>query len=471
MGIRGSLMAAAAATAILGASNTAAQMPSSITPADIRVESGTLRGDNQNGVLVFRGVPFAAPPVGDLRWKAPRKVDAWSGIRMATAHEPPCPQPTDEDPMVLNFGGVNGAQSEDCLYLTLFAPQKAAKAPVVVWFHGGAFFLGGGHLGSYDGSANARKGVVTVGVNYRLGALANMVHPALDAEAPGQPSGNYALHDAVAALRWVRANIAAFGGDPDNITIAGQSAGGGIVVSLLSLPSAKGLFAKAIVQSGALLIPDVDRDAVSKKAVAALEAIGIGADASVDTLRGISAQTLVSAPGTQRGWYFTKDDSFNPNSTITALRAGTEFDVPVLVGSNSGERGFSAARTLAQLAGDSGAPAFLYQFDHVPAFRKPEWTKGPIHSAELMFTFSSIPTSVWGGAKADSQDQKVADTINDCWVAFYKQAPGARAIDCGKGFRWDHYGAASQAAIFATDAPRLADATTMPDGPEGVTAP
>lgn len=449
-----------------------AQMPADIDPVNVDVAGGTLSGSREKGVLVFRGVPYAAPPVGDLRWRAPQPVPDWTGIRAATAHEPPCVQPVDLDTTVANFGGVNGAQSEDCLYLTIHAPQNARGAPVLVWFHGGAFFLGAGHLGSYDGTANARQGVITVSVNYRLGALANFVHPALDAEAEaaggaraGEPRGNYALQDSVAALRWVERNIAAFGGDPENVTIAGQSAGGGIVTNLLSLPAAKGLFDKAIVQSGSLLMPDRDPAAARDMAMKALATIGVDQAVDAKGLRSISAQTFAASKDLRTGVFFTSDPAYKPRSTIAALKDGSEFDVPLLVGANKGERGFAAARTFASLAGDSGAPAFLYRFDHVPAFRRQEWKDGPIHSAELMFTFDSIDLSSWGGAKADAADRALARQINGCWVAFAKMPKGAAALQCSDGFQWKPVGPAGQTAIFNSSGPVMADGSDLPDGP------
>jgi len=335
-----------------------------------------------------------------------------------------------------------------------------------VWFHGGAFFLGAGSLGSYDGTANAQQGVITVSVNYRLGALANFVHPALEAEHPGEPQGNYALQDAVAVLQWVRANIGAFGGDPERVTVAGQSAGGGIVVNLLSLPSAEGLFDKAIVQSGSLLLPDRPKADAQGMAIEALDTIGIGPEVTADELRSISAQTFAASEPLRAGFFFTPDPAFKPTSTIAALRAGAEADVPVLVGSNEGEKGFAAARTLAALAGDRGAPAFLYRFDHTPAFRAGEWQAGPIHSAELMFTFDSIDRSSWGGDRADAADRALADTVNGCWVAFVKMAPGARAFECGDGFAWAAYRPGGDAALIETTGLRMAPADALPDGPE-----
>ncbi|MCR2833514.1 carboxylesterase family protein [Qipengyuania sp. RS5-5] len=441
-----------------------AQMPAEIDQVLAEVENGTLAGSRENGVLVFRGVPYAAAPTGELRWRAPQPVAEWPGVRAASAHEPPCVQPVDTDSTVANFGGVNGAQSEDCLYLTIYAPEGVRDAPVMVWFHGGAFFLGAGHLGSYDGTANARQGVITVGVNYRLGALANFVHPVLEAGREGEPQGNYALHDSVAALQWVRDNIAAFGGNPENVTIAGQSAGGGIVTNLLSLPAAEGLFDKAIVQSGSLLLPDRAPVEASRIAREALETIGIGLDASADDLRNISAQTFAASKELRAGFFFTSDPKWKPSSTVAALRAGKEFDVPILVGANQGEGGFAAARTFAELAGDEGAPAFLYRFEHVPAFREAEWTKGPIHSAELMFAFDSIDQSSWGGAKADTDDRAVALQVNSCWVAFAKLVPGSRTIECADGFTWQPY-LKGETARFTTSGPEMADGREYPDGP------
>lgn len=460
---------ALATVAVAGAffaGSAAGQMPAEIDPVAVEVDAGVLSGSRENGILVFRGVPYAAPPIGDLRWRAPQRVPKWPGERAATAHDAPCTQPVDTDPTVANFGGVNGAQSEDCLYLTIFAPEGVRDAPVIVWFHGGAFFLGAGHLGSYDGTSNAKAGVITVGVNYRLGAMANFVHPALASEGHGDPKGNFALQDSVASLEWVRDNIAAFGGDPDNITVAGQSAGGGIVTNLLSLPSAEGLFDKAIIESGSILLPDREPAEAAEMGMAALETIGVGRDVSAADLRAISAQTFAATDKLRAGFFFTKDEAYKPRSTIEALRAGDELDVPLLVGSNQGERGFRAARTFARLAGDSGAPAYLYRFEHVPAFRQSEWANGPIHSAELMFVFDSIAQSSWGGSNADSTDKQVARQMNSCWVAFAKSVVGARGFSCADGFTWQPYAEAGETAAFTTAGPQLVDGSQLPDGPD-----
>lgn len=442
-------------------------------PAKVTIDSGVLVGETLDGVRVFRGVPYAKPPIGDLRWKAPQKLDKWPGERAAVAHEPPCPQPVNMDGST-NGGGVAGVQSEDCLYLTVYAPASATKAPVVMWLYGGAAFLGAGHLGSYNGTSNAKSGVVTVSINYRLGPLANFSHPAISkAAGPQEPLGNFALTDAVAALEWIKRNAAAFGGDPNNVTIAGQSAGGAMVVNLLSIPSAKGLYHKAIIQSGAALRPAQTLEDAEQRGVAAVKSLGLPDNVTVEQLRTVSAQTLVAAEATRRGVASPIDKRFRTIATVDALNAGTEIDVPVMVGSNSGEGGFDAARTVAKLAGDAGAGAWLYHFAYVPAFRRGEWKEGAIHSAELMFTFDSIDTSGWAvskAGKADAADRAVAKLVNSCWLAFYKMDTKAKSLSCAGGVTWPAYTDGADDAIQFKDNAQLVKSKTIRNGPPPVNA-
>ena len=459
---------AASALALLPA--IAQTPPPKPAPAKVKIDAGTLVGEEQDGVRVFRGVPFAKPPVGALRWAAPQKPASWPGERAAVAFEPPCPQPVNIDQKTANGGGVSGVQSEDCLYLNVYAPANATKAPVVVWLYGGASFLGAGHLGSYNGTNNAKAGVITVSINYRLGPLGTFAHPALTKEGGKGGTASYALMDAVAALEWVKRNAAAFGGDPDNVTIAGQSAGAAMVVNLLSIPKAKGLYQKAVIQSGALLSPSRPLAEIEAKGIEAADAFGLGGkNATAAQLRSISAQSMVAHPLTQRGFSPPIDGKFKTTSTIDALNAGTEIDVPVLVGSNSGEGGFDGARTIAKLAGDSGAGAWLYNFAYVPAFRKAEWTKGAIHSAELMFTFDAVDTSSWSqsaAGKADAADRAMAKTVNSCWVAFYKMDPKAKAFSCADGFSWPSYTDSDDSATqFQATGPKVVKSKTIPNGP------
>lgn len=429
----------------------------------VETRAGTLVGERVGETNIFRGVPFAAPPIGDKRWAPPQPVEPWVGRRAAVAHESPCPQPTPADDTAINQGGVPGPQSEDCLYLQVYAPAAAEKAPVVVWLHGGGAFLGAGHLGSYFGTANAEKGVITVPVNYRLGALGYFAHPAISAE-PG-PTGAYALMDAVAALEWVRDNIEAFGGDPDNVTIAGQSAGGVMVINLLAAPSAKGLFHKAVVQSGAFVSGGVALEDAEAKAVSALEKIGVGADVSADALRTISAQTFSYNPDLRTGLGPVLDGEFFVTSAREALAAGTQTDVPLLIGANQGELGFQAARRVAQAMGASGAGAWLYRFDHMPEFRKADWTQGAIHSAELMFTFDTIATSGWSGGQTTDADEAYAGLMSSCWVAFYKMPADARSLQCADGFSWPAYSEETGATALFADQVGLVNAAALPDGP------
>lgn len=438
------------------------------TPVKVTIDSGVLVGQSRDGVSVFRGVPFAKPPVGELRWQAPQAPDKWAGERAAIANESPCPQPVNVDGSP-NGGGVSGVQSEDCLYLSVFAPANANKAPVVLWLYGGGAFLGAGHLGSYDGTSNAKNGVITIPINYRLGALANFSHPALTKAArANDPLGNFALTDAVAALQWIKRNAAAFGGDPDNVTIAGQSAGAAMVVNLLSIPAAKGLYHKAIIQSGALLRPGQSMQEAEQRGVDAAKALGLSASATASELRGVSAQTLVATEATRRGVTSPIDGRFRTITTADALQAGSEIDVPVMVGANSGEPGFDAARTVAALTGDTGAGAWLYHFAYVPGFRRGEWQQGAIHSAELMFTFDSIDTSGWASGplgKADPADRAVAKRVNSCWIGFYKMGAKAKSLSCADGTNWPAYTDASDDAMQFTDTARLVKSKTLPSGP------
>ncbi|MEX1034159.1 MAG: carboxylesterase family protein [Cellvibrionaceae bacterium] len=448
-----------------------AQVVEDFTPTKVTLDTGVLVGNMDNGVRVFRGVPYAKPPVGELRWQAPEMPDAWPGERLALADEPPCPQPVNPDGGTPNGGGVTGVQSEDCLYLTAFAPAKAEKAPVVLWMYGGAGFLGAGHLGSYNGTSNAKAGVVTFAMNYRLGALANFNHPALSkAAGKNEPLGNFALTDAVAALQWIQRNAEAFGGDPNNVTIAGQSAGGLMVVNLLSVPSAEGLYHKAVIQSGAFLQPAQSLQDAEQKGAGAMTTMGLPKDTTAEQLRAVSAQSFIYNEATRRGVGSPIDGRFRTVSTGEALDAGNEIDVPVLIGSNSGEGGFSGARDIARKTGDDGANAWLYHFAYVPSFRQKEWKNGAIHSAELMFTFDSMATSGWArsaNGTVNDEDRAVAKRVHSCWVAFYKMSPSADAFTCAEGVEWPSYSESGDATMLFTREAEIVKSNTLPAGEEG----
>jgi para-nitrobenzyl esterase len=213
----------------------------------VATDAGEIEGLWQGGLRVFKGIPYAAPPVGDLRWRAPQAPPGWTGVRQAYAFGPACPQASSKDIVLADM-------SEDCLTLNVWSPARStgARLPVMVWVHGGAFETGGAQMRIYDGSNLASKGVVMVTLNYRLGFFGFFGHPQLTEEAKAEsvPTANYGLLDQIAALVWVKRNIEAFGGDPANVTLFGESAGGVAVLALMTAPAARGLFQKAIVQSG-----------------------------------------------------------------------------------------------------------------------------------------------------------------------------------------------------------------------------
>lgn len=327
--------------------------------APVKVESGLLAGVVADGVVSFKGVPFAAPPVGDLRWRAPQPAAAWSGIRNAAEFGHDCMQ----EPFPSDAAPLGTPPSEDCLTLNVWTPaEKAAKPlPVMVWIYGGGFVNGGSSPAVYDGARFARRGVVFVSFNYRLGRFGFFAHPGLTKETPAGPLGNYAFLDQIAALRWVKRNAAAFGGDPANVTIFGESAGGGSVNTLMISPLAAGLFHKAIVESGggrARGIMPMRRIRENGPAgEPSAEAVGVafaekanvavkGDDtATVAALRKLPAAALVNGmnlmnqqPDTYAGPMV--DGQIVPLEVEPAFRAGKQAKVPYLIGANALEFGF-----------------------------------------------------------------------------------------------------------------------------------
>ena len=289
----------------------------------VRIDDGLVRGAGVAGVYSFLGLPYAAPPTGNLRWRPPQSAAAWSGVRDATQFGPSCPQSMVKNPFL-----PPGPISEDCLYLNVYTPtlRRDGNRPVLVWIHGGGLVQDGAR--NYDGSPLAADGTVVVTINYRLGALGFLAHPAL-ASQPGGPAGNYGLMDQQAALRWVQRNIAQFGGDPDNVTIAGQSAGGLSVLAQLVSPGARGLFQRAIVQSGSF--------ALNQQPLATAEAAGetfatsVGcADQTAQCLRGVPVSDLVANFGVEIPGVV--DGSVLTQSIGTALARGQFARVPVING-------------------------------------------------------------------------------------------------------------------------------------------
>jgi len=310
----------------------------------VSISDGMLIGseDKATGVRSFKGIPFAQPPVGALRWREPQPVMRWEGERKATEFGPRCMQRRVFDDMVFRSNGM----SEDCLYLNVWTPAKSAseRLPVLLYFYGGGFVAGDGSEPRYDGTSMAQKGIVTVTANYRLNVFGRLAHPELTAESPHKASGNYSFLDQHAALRWVRANIAAFGGDPDRITIAGESAGSASVSAHMASPLSRDLIAGAIGESGAMLAA---RGGIITLAEAeqAGEAFtrSIGAE-SLAELRALPAERLLELAGSYQapGLYIVVDGYFLAKTPDEVFAAEEQAKVPLLAGSNSEELSFAS---------------------------------------------------------------------------------------------------------------------------------
>jgi para-nitrobenzyl esterase len=453
-----------AAAALIAATAAHAQ------PVKVRTEAGVVVGEANDRANIFRDIPFAAPPVGELRWRPPQPVKPWSGERDATKAGPSCPQPMNAD-NTPNSGGANGPTSEDCLQLNVFAPKAAKGAPVMVWIHGGGHRTGAGWI--YDGSNFARDGVVIVSINYRLGALGYFAHPALSKAAPaGEPLGNYGLMDQIAALHWVQRNIARFGGDPKNVTVFGESAGGMSTLALLATPKARGLYQKAIVQSGLGWFTPKTLADKEKEGAALLEKAGVAATATSGQLRALPADMLVPINADYQP--FT-DGRLMTETASQAIARGHLDDVPLIIGSNSGEDSLmgpgplrpaqlagipAAARSIYKeeaAAGDErlaraiftdrvmggparwvaartwgGKPSWLYHFSYVATRMRPGVTTAA-HAAEIPYVWEywgrRTPMSV-----VSEEDKQVAALMHACWVSFAKTGQPR----CG-GVPWPAY--------------------------------
>ena len=313
-------------------------------PAQVKVEEGLLQGKIENDLAVYKGIPFAATPVGDLRWKAPQPAEKWEGVKQATEFAP----------APFQGGNPPSGKSEDCLYLNVWTPVKSAKEklPVLVWIYGGGFSFGSNAEPVSNGEKLAKKGVVLVSIAYRVGQLGFLAHPELSAENPNHVSGNYGLLDQIAGLKWIQKNIAAFGGDPDQVTIFGESAGGISVSMLCASPLAKGLFHGAISQSGGSFGPPRPTTypgenlkllkMAENEGLAYAEKAGVS---SIAELREIEADKLPGGWGMGSAWPII-DGYVIPDDQYKLYEAEKYNDVPVLIGYNSDEgASFSREKT------------------------------------------------------------------------------------------------------------------------------
>lgn len=305
-----------------------------IQAQQVHTVNGILQGvKEESGIWSFKGIPYAQPPLGELRWKEPQSPKNWTGTRKADHFAPQAMQRYIYSDMVFRSNGT----SEDCLYLNVWAPAKAAskKLPVLVYFYGGGFTAGDGSEPRYDGESMAKKGIVAVTINYRLGIFGFLAHPELTKESPHHASGNYAFLDQHAALVWVQKNIAAFGGDPAKVTIAGESAGAGSVCAQMASPLSKGLFIRAIAESGSVF----GTSPTPSLTVAEQRGVQFGATAganSLSELRKLSADRLLELTANTR-FPVAVDGYFFPESPLTIFATGKQMDIPLLAGWNSAE--------------------------------------------------------------------------------------------------------------------------------------
>ena len=430
-------------------------------PAPVTVESGVLAGVVAgDAVVAFKGVPYARPPVGPLRWRPPQPALSWSGVRDAAAFGPVCPQPAGE----AAADNQPPPQSEDCLTLNVWAPAHPDRpAPVMVWLHGGGNRTGSSSGRYFDGTAFARDGVVLVSLNYRLGALGFFAHPALTGEAgAADPLANYGLMDQIAALQWVRRNIRAFGGDPDNVTLFGESAGAVDTLALMTAPAVKGLFRKAIVESGGLFEDPQDLAEAEAQGAGIATALGLpGARTTAAQLRALSADALAGQEIAGDGPII--DGRLLGEDIAAAFGRGHAAQVTLMIGSNSNEGSLMdgnpdrraqalAPFTAAELAtarrlhpetadddalahalfrdqhfavparwiadqASATAPVYLYRFSYVRVRQRGRMA-GANHASEIPYVFDTWSQSPGGGAFVTDSERAEASLLHACWVSF-----------------------------------------------------
>lgn len=400
----------------------------------IQTSAGKISGTQEDGVRIYKGIPYAAPPVGELRWQPPQPVKHWKDVLA-------CDEWADRAPQ-LDQPGLGGV-SEDCLHLNLITPAKreSDNLPVMVFFHGGGLSIHTGNSEVYCNTALPKKGVVVVTVNNRLGPLGYFSHPALTEESGRNASGNYGTMDLIMALKWVRRNIRAFGGDPDNVTIFGESGGGSKVLSVMSSPLAKGLFHRAIIESGSMSsMPGGTTSLEDAEAAGEKLAAKLGVDGQEDVLAALREKSweeiLEAAADTEVGFRanLTVDGWVLPDSVNNIFQAGKQSDVPLIVGANEGEAG-ELTRTVPHVAesmGSVSSDAYVYVFSHLPKSWEEEGCVA-FHGLELPYVFGRIPEGLserivmllapTGGCtaeipEADIKDQVVADNTMALWAQF-----------------------------------------------------
>ena len=509
-----SRIAPALSAAILVAATAACASTAESGDAVVDTASGPVRGVARDGLKIFKGIPFAAPPTGDARWTPPAPVPAWDDAFDASEFGNACMQPRRRGFSIYADSSLPDT-SEDCLNLNVWAPENAANAPVFVWIHGGSLTSGAGSQSLYNGAEFAKRGIVYVSINYRLGVLGYLAHPDLSTESPDGVSGNYGLLDQIAALEWVEDNIAAFGGDPDNVTIAGESAGALSVTYLMTAPAARGLFDRAIAQSAYMLstpeLKETSFGAPSAETTGAYVAGKVGAE-DLAALRAMEPQTLIEKAA-QAGYipWGTVDGLTLPGQPVNVFDEGEQAPVPVMAGFNSGEirslrfllpkapsnaedyeaairKGYGdlagaalehypsrdideamlaatrdamygwTAERLVRKQGEIGQPGFLYIFDHgYPA--ADQNGLNAFHASELPYMFGNLDriSEFWPAPPDTAEERALSEAMIGYWASFARDGAPVAADQPA----WRPYGA-DEAYMYFADTPHGADTDLLP---------
>jgi para-nitrobenzyl esterase len=472
---------------------------SNLEPGQVKIKDGILQGTIEGSLKVFKGIPFAAPPVGNLRWRAPQPVEKWKGVKQATEFAP----------APMQGGNPPSGKSEDCLYLNIWSPANVAseKIPVLVWIHGGGFSFGSTSEPSYNGAKLAKKGVVLVSIAYRVGQLGFLAHPELTSESPNHTSGNYGLLDMIAGLQWIQKNIAAFGGDPGKVTIFGESAGGIAVSMLCASPLAEGLFHGAISQSGGSfgpprpttfpgenlrLLKDAEQDGIEYTRKANVSTIA--------ELRSIVADSLPMGWGMGSAWPVI-DGYAIPDDQYKLYESGIYNDVPVLIGYNSDEgASFSREKTpedymagvekrygifadtlvkvypvgkdnvpktardlardaafgwhtwsWARLQSETGkSKVFYYYFDQHPDYPEdsPHFGYGSPHGQDIRYVFMNLDTLNPNTTKSDLE---LSETMGTYWTNFARNGnPNSKGVP-----EWQAFSDANPVVMYLSQPPHM----------------
>lgn len=467
-------------------------------PTEIETNFGIVKGAIKDGLLVFKGIPFAKPPVGELRWSAPQPPDSWEGVKLTTKYGPAPIQ-----------GNDTTSKSEDCLYLNIWTPAKTMdeKIPVLVWIYGGGFSFGSTSEPVYNGAALAKKGIILVSIAYRVGQLGFLAHPELSAENPNKVSGNYGILDQIAGLKWVQENIAAFGGDPDKVTIFGESAGGISVSMLCASPLAEGLFQGAISQSGGSFGPTRETtypgenmktlEKAEKDGEQYLQKAGVS---TISELRSLAVDNIPMGMGMGSAWPIT-DGYVIPDDQHKLYQAGNYNDVPVLIGYNSDEGASfireenpeefiknvekrygefaddllkaypvaeeSIPKTARDLMRDAAfgwhtwswanlqsktgkSKVYYYYFDQHPEYPKdsPKYGYGSPHGQEVAYVFNNLDPS---NAETTDSDLAISEAMATYWTNFAKSGnPNGEGLP-----NWPNYNQEQQSVMYFGPTPHL----------------